>query len=299
MAVASAILQRQACEHSARRLEGAIAHARSAMLSEGDGTASVEFGRSPTGGAFLCMKLEQVTHRLLLATDTKAGVHLYDCAAREEPLLATWNPAAAPAGSSTASLGLAAGARRISPAYSALTGNVSTVSDTSGSSSLYSDVQVPGHSAAVTTCCWYPADCGLFLTGGMDARIVAWDARAFLPAFAWSVEGPVYCIDMRAMGSSAPHSEAFVGASSSSGSGFGGSSLSMGMSLGAPSSGSFGSTATLAAVASSETGVRLLDMRSCAFAHTLLGHSAAVLTVSWLPRCVLREPRTGACLSWY
>lgn len=258
MAVASAVLQRQAGEHSARRLEGAIAHARAATLSEGDGTYSSEFCKSPTGGAFLCMKLEQVSHRLLLTTDTKAGVHLFDCAARTDPLLASWCPAPAPAGSSAASIGLAAGARRVTAAYAAITGDPSTVSGASRGSSLYSDVQVPGHSAAVTTCCWYPSDCGLFLTGGMDSRIVAWDARAFLPAFAWSVEGPVYCIDMRTMGS--------TGAA-------GGSSLA-----------SFGSTATLAAVGSSETGVRLLDLRSCAFAHTLLGHSAAVLTVSWLPR---------------
>lgn len=263
MAVASAVLQRQAGEHSARRLEGAIANARAATLSEGDGTFFAEFCKSPTGGAFLCMKLEQVSHRLLLTTDTKAGVHLFDCSARSDPLLASWCTSAAPAGSSAASIGLAAGARRITAAYAAITGDSSTVSDASRGGSLYSDVQVPGHSAAVTTCCWYPADCGLFLTGGMDSRIVAWDARAFLPAFAWSVEGPVYCIDMRAMGSTGSASGAAGVASLST---------------------SFGSTATLAAVGSSETGVRLLDLRSCAFAHTLLGHSAAVLTVSWLPR---------------
>jgi len=67
-----------------------VALARAATLAEGslDGRDNVAghvklFARSPTGGALLCLKLEQVYQRYLLATDTKAGVYLYDCALPE------------------------------------------------------------------------------------------------------------------------------------------------------------------------------------------------------------------------
>ena len=74
---AQALCLRQSGEHTARRFEGAVALSRAAALAEGP--SSRLFASSPTGGAFMCIKLDKVYGRYLLATDTRLGVHLYDC----------------------------------------------------------------------------------------------------------------------------------------------------------------------------------------------------------------------------
>jgi WD40 repeat protein len=56
------------------------------------------------------------------------------------------------------------------------------------------------------------------------------------------------------------------------------------------------SAGTLAAVASAEPRIRLLDLRTCAFSHTLMGHTDAVMTVAWIPRCVGVWYRTASCI---
>lgn len=189
MAVAAALLARQSGAQSCRRVERAVVHARAATLAEGgddpssssSSSASVAsharlFARSPGGGALLCLKLEHVTERFLLASDTRAAVHLYDCAA----------PGAAdgaPASSGGCGRMLASSA---APAAAA-----------AASRQLYGDVALPRHDAAITALSWYGADAGLFLTGGMDGRLLAWDAARFAPAFSWEADGPVYCVDLR------------------------------------------------------------------------------------------------------
>jgi WD40 repeat protein len=120
-------------------------------------------------------------------------------------LLASWTPAAAAGGDERttslydASLGGAGGAprsERSAAGTNGIAGSSAGAAAAPMSASLYQDVLLSGHSAAVTTCCWYPSDCGIFLTGGMDSRVVAWDTASFLPAYAWATEGAVYCVDM-------------------------------------------------------------------------------------------------------
>lgn len=209
MAIAQAALRRQSCQHSARRFEGAVALSRAAALAE-EPARGLLFARCPgEGAAVMCIKLEQVTQRYLLATDSKAGVHLFDCAlARgagpEARLLATWSsPAAHPGADGAVAGGGGAPQRRTTALYEASTrsGGKSGGGAASASAqppSLYSDACIPAHSSAVTTCSWYTVDSSLFLTGGMDGSIVSWDAAAFLPAYSWAVGGPVFCIDMHA-----------------------------------------------------------------------------------------------------
>ncbi len=44
---------------------------------------------------------------------------------------------------------------------------------------LYRGRASGGHSAAVSSACWYAVDSGLFFTGGMDRRLLAWDSNRF------------------------------------------------------------------------------------------------------------------------
>jgi len=145
------------------------------------------------------------TSRWLLAEQPKPAVSVASSADDSHGrLLASWTPAAAAGGDERttslydASLGGAGATRSEFPeaGASGFAGSSAAAAAAPKSASLYQDVLLSGHSAAVTTCCWYPSDCGMFLTGGMDSRVVAWDTASFLPAYAWATEGAVYCVDM-------------------------------------------------------------------------------------------------------
>ena len=91
------------------------------------------FSSSP--GCVTALELEPVAGRLLLSTDTRATVRLFDGQAR-----------------------VCGGAAGACPAQLA----------------SYFDA-ARAHSRAVTSCAWYPRDGGLFVTGGADGLCVVWD----------------------------------------------------------------------------------------------------------------------------
>ena len=97
---------------------------------------------------------------------------------------------------------------------------------------------------AVNSLCWYPVDTGAFLTGGNDGKVHTWDTNSFAITHSFTVrEAQVNGVAMS--GVSAQHA--------------------------------------LVAVVSSDHNVRLVDLHSAGFAHTLIGHAAEVTTVAWTP----------------
>lgn len=115
---------------------------------------------------------------------------------------------------------------------------------TSGASTVPTtnlSAQVQGHTASASCVAWYPHDTGLFVTGGFDSRLIAWDTNRFTPAFAFGLDGRVFDCAM--------------------------SPIATGHSL--------------VAVAASDSRVRLADLSTCGFTHALVGHSDAVVCLQW------------------
>ena len=168
-------------------------------------------------GPVLCLDLDAVDERYLLAVDTKARVALYDLAQPTAPSTTPTKPLASYSGPP--------------PPSSSTTGSASAAAS------------VAGHGGAVSSVQWYPVDTGLFVTGGFDSRVVAWDANSFQPAFSWPLDGSVYSL------------------------------------AASPVAGHH----ALVAAATADPRVRLIDLSTCGYSHTLVGHTDAVLTVAWCP----------------
>ena len=92
--------------------------------------------------------------------------------------------------------------------------------------------------------CWYPVDTGMFITGGTDGKVHTWDTNTFSISHSFTLrDASVNAVAMS--GVSAAHS--------------------------------------LIAVSSTDSNVRLCDLQSAGFAHTLIGHMAEVTTAAWTP----------------
>lgn len=102
------------------------------------------------------------------------------------------------------------------------------------------------HKHSVSTVQWYPVDTGMFVTGSMDHTVKVWDTNAMASVLSWDLESPVHRIAMSPAVSANSHS--------------------------------------LIAVALGSPQIRLCDLRSTSSAHTLVGHSSAVLAIEWHPR---------------
>lgn len=100
------------------------------------------------------------------------------------------------------------------------------------------------HTGAVLCVSWYPFDTGLFVSGGAEGRVGVWDTNSFTMAHSFNLGGVVHAARMS----------------------------------------SAATTHALIATGSASQNVRLCDLNSGAFSHTLLGHSAEVLAVEWHPR---------------
>ncbi|KAK6938571.1 WD40 repeat [Dillenia turbinata] len=98
-----------------------------------------------------------------------------------------------------------------------------------------------GHKYAVSSAIWYPIDTGVFITGSYDHFINVWDTNTTQVAVNFKMPGKVYRTAM--------------------------SSLSM--------------SHMLIAAGTEDVQVRLCDIASGAFAHTLSGHRDGVMTVEW------------------
>ncbi|KAI8817947.1 WD40-repeat-containing domain protein [Fimicolochytrium jonesii] len=100
------------------------------------------------------------------------------------------------------------------------------------------------HTFAVTSVQWYPTDTGLFITGSMDSTVKVWDTNAMQSVCTFDIEQRVYATDMSMIST----------------------------------------THNLIATGTSDQNVRLCDLRTGAFTHSLQGHRGKVMAVRWSPR---------------
>jgi len=100
-----------------------------------------------------------------------------------------------------------------------------------------------GHRYAVSSVQWYPFDTGMFVTSGMEGRVAVWDTNSFQVAHTFNMQTPVHAARMSPVAT----------------------------------------THALIATGTTSPNVRLCDMNSGAYSHTLLGHTAEVISVEWSP----------------
>nr|XP_016444105.1 PREDICTED: DNA excision repair protein ERCC-8-like isoform X1 [Nicotiana tabacum] len=98
-----------------------------------------------------------------------------------------------------------------------------------------------GHKYAISTAIWYPIDTGLFITGSYDHYINVWDTNTTQVAVNFKMPGKVYKTAMSPVATS--H--------------------------------------MLIAAGTEDVQVRLCDISSGAFSHTLSGHRDGVMSVEW------------------
>ncbi|XP_044474472.1 WD repeat-containing protein ATCSA-1-like [Mangifera indica] len=98
-----------------------------------------------------------------------------------------------------------------------------------------------GHKYAVSSAVWYPIDTGLFITGSYDHYVKVWDTNATQVVRNFKLPGKVYRTAMSSLATS--H--------------------------------------MLIAVGTEDVQVRLCDIASGAFSHTLSGHRDGIMTVEW------------------
>ncbi|KAJ3125287.1 DNA excision repair protein ERCC-8 [Nowakowskiella sp. JEL0407] len=100
-----------------------------------------------------------------------------------------------------------------------------------------------GHKFGVSGINWFPTDTGLFTSSSVDGTIKVWNTNTLQSAFTFNLENKV-------------HAHAISPIST---------------------------THSLIAAASDDSAVRLCDLRSGAFTHSLRGHTSATFCVKWSP----------------
>ena len=100
--------------------------------------------------------------------------------------------------------------------------------------------------SSVNSVAWYPVDTGMFVSGSQDGGVHVWDTNAFTIEATFTMrDAAVNCVAMSPLAAASTHS--------------------------------------LIAVGSTDLNVRLCDVNSGGFAHTLIGHQAEVTSVCWTP----------------
>jgi DNA excision repair protein ERCC-8 len=97
--------------------------------------------------------------------------------------------------------------------------------------------------SAIRTLQWYTVDTGMFFSGGMDGNVHCWNTNTMRIAHTFALGDFIYDSHMSDVSS----------------------------------------TTSVLAVATKSTQVRLCDVRSGAFSHTLIGHKEEVTAVRWSP----------------
>lgn len=102
-----------------------------------------------------------------------------------------------------------------------------------------------GHSHSVVEVQWYPEDTGAFLSASADGQILVWDTHEMEPVICWKPLPSISCMNL---------------------------------------SSSQGRSQSLLAIGSTDDElVRLMDIRSGAAAHSLVGHKEGITCVQWSP----------------
>ena len=172
MALATAAFARQLGEQGSR-MSAAVSTARVGTLSENPLLTPLTVLDAPV----LALDLDPVEDRYLLVTDSKARVKLFDLASA-----APLDQAAGPANGSTP---LAS----YPPRRRAATFSASESSSAAAAAANADGTSIAGHTSAVSCVQWYPVDAGLFVTGGFDGRVLAWDPNTFEPTYGWQMDG--------------------------------------------------------------------------------------------------------------
>ena len=225
MAVLAAARLRQTGEQRPGVLSSATSWARAVSLLDAQGEVVLA-----SEGMVKCLALDNVDERLLLTVDSNARVSLFDCAAPR--------PAQPPQS--------VAGQDQWTPIahYS---------SDESERRRGSSASSIPCHTKIASAVAWFTGDTGLFITGGFDGRVIAWDTLRFEPAFAWAV-------------------------------GHAGSSAA---NIYAVATSRIAASHALVAVACGDSRVRLVDLATCSATHMLGGSADAggppIVSVAWAP----------------
>lgn len=113
--------------------------------------------------------------------------------------------------------------------------------------SLRSTSDAPGHSSSIVRAEWYAFDTGAFVSGSSDGALVVWDTQAMQPVVQWQ---PFSTISSFHLSKSSGRSESL-----------------------------------LAVGSKDDTMVKLVDLRSGAASHTLIGHGRGITSVQWCPTC--------------
>ena len=100
--------------------------------------------------------------------------------------------------------------------------------------------------SSVNSVVWYPVDTGMFVSGGQDGGVRVWDTNTFVVEATFTMrDAAVNSVAMSPLAAASTHS--------------------------------------LVAVGSTDLNVRLCDVNSGGFAHTLIGHQAEITSVCWTP----------------
>lgn len=112
---------------------------------------------------------------------------------------------------------------------------------------LGDELEIPhGHSHSVVEVSWYPVDTGAFISASADGAVFVWDTHAMKPVIRWKPLPSISCMNL---------------------------STSQGR-----------SESLLALGSVDDSFVRLVDIRSGASSHSLVGHDEGVTSLHWSPR---------------
>jgi DNA excision repair protein ERCC-8 len=108
--------------------------------------------------------------------------------------------------------------------------------------------EVPtGHSHSVVAVQWYPVDTGAFLSASADGSILIWDTHSMAPVIGWNPLSSISCMHLS---TSQGRSDSLLGVGSID-----------------------------------DSFVRLVDIRSGASSHSLVGHEKGINCLEWSPSC--------------
>ncbi|KAG7358515.1 WD40 repeat-containing protein [Nitzschia inconspicua] len=135
-----------------------------------------------------------------------------------------------------------------------------------------------GHSSSVTFAQWYPTDAGVFVSGSSDGTVLLWDTARMKPVLRAHPFGKDGDVDYRAASWIAGHLRTTTGGSTD-----------------------YNNNNLMVAGSYSHTQLKLVDIRSGASSHQLVGHQGGISCVQWSPtnaHVVASGSRDGCIRLW-